>query len=51
VNDATGEPLGGVIIFLDEGYLSLLEVYSFAGEPIRSWPPLEQIQVTLSGPR
>jgi hypothetical protein len=43
VLDAEGQPLGGVIVFLKEGYLSMLEVYSFGVSPIREWPPAEQL--------
>ena len=28
------QPIGGVIVFLDEGYLSMLEVYAFGNDPI-----------------
>ncbi len=31
------QPVGGVTVFLKDGYLSGLEIYSF-GEPIRAWP-------------
>jgi hypothetical protein len=28
----------GVLVFTDDGYLSLLEVYSVSSEPITAWP-------------
>ena len=28
----------GVLLFAEDGYLSCLEVYSVADEPIRAWP-------------
>jgi hypothetical protein len=38
VEDADGEPIGGLVIFLDDGYLSLLEVYNLTGHPITPFP-------------
>lgn len=35
---AEGQPIGGLLLFLDDGWLSLLEVYSF-GEPLLLPPP------------
>jgi hypothetical protein len=35
--DADGEPIGGVLVFLTDGYLSLLEVYDY-GVPISPLP-------------
>ena len=40
-----GEPIGGVIVFLDRGYLSMLEVYAFGNDPIREWPPSDRLDV------
>ncbi|MEU2232389.1 hypothetical protein [Streptomyces vietnamensis] len=28
----------GVMVFTEDGYLSLLEIYSASSEPIASWP-------------
>ena len=39
VVDAAGEPIGGILVFLGEGYLVMLEVYSFYGPPIADFPP------------
>jgi hypothetical protein len=43
VLDADGEPIGGVLVFLDEGRLSLLEIYSH-DDPISPFPPREQLR-------
>jgi hypothetical protein len=42
------EPIGGVIVFLDDGYLSMLEVYAFGNSPIQEWPPLDRLEVAKS---
>jgi hypothetical protein len=47
VIDDTGEPRGGVIVFLTAGYLSMLEVYAHSTEPIRTWPPLDRLRPIL----
>ena len=39
-----GQPVGGVIAFLDGGYLSMLEIYSHDA-PIREWPSQERLVV------
>ncbi len=45
VIDGDGEILGGVIVFADDGYLSLLEVYWYE-EPISPFPPLGRLQLS-----
>ncbi len=34
VVDADGEPIGGLLLFVDDGRLSGLEVYSIADDPL-----------------
>jgi hypothetical protein len=34
VVDAVGDRVGGILVFLREGYLAMLEVYSYRDEPI-----------------
>ncbi len=41
-----GQPVGGVIAFLDGGYLSMLEIYSHDA-PIRQWPSQERLVIDL----
>lgn len=43
VVDADGDPIGGVIVFVTEGRLSLLEVYSWADEPITRLPSPDRL--------
>ena len=43
-----GAPLGGIIVFLKDGYLSTLEIYSVGPEPIRIWPQLDRLRPTLT---
>ena len=45
VVDGEGELLGGVIVFVDDGYLSLLEVYWYE-EPISPFPPLDRLKIS-----
>jgi hypothetical protein len=45
VVDGEGELLGGVIVFVDDGYLSLLEVYWYE-DPISPFPPLDRLQIS-----
>jgi len=42
------QPVGGVIVFLKDGYLSGLEIYSY-GEPIRAWPPAGSLRPYVRG--
>lgn len=44
--DTSGNPVGGVIVFLDAGYLSYLEIYSF-DQPIEVFPPPERLQLSV----
>ena len=44
VLDAAGETIGGIIVFVDEGYLSALEIFDY-GEPISPLPPLERLEL------
>lgn len=43
VVDETGEPLGGLLLFLDGGYLSHLEIYYYGDDPISPFPPRERL--------
>jgi hypothetical protein len=43
VLDSDGEAIGGVLVFLDEGCLSLLEIYSH-DDPISPFPPRKQLR-------
>ena len=49
VLDETGQPIGGVLVFLKDGYLSQLEVYSFAQEPIAEFPAIDRLRADLLG--
>jgi hypothetical protein len=42
VFDADGEPIGGIIVFLDDGYLTKLEIYWYEN-PISPFPPLHRL--------
>jgi hypothetical protein len=42
--DASGELIGGVLVFVDDGYLSSLEVFTYY-EPISPLPPLDRLQL------
>ena len=39
------EPKAGIIVFVDEGFLSSLEIYSIAEPAPHKWPDLHEIQV------
>jgi len=43
VVDADGEPIGGLLLFVDDGRLSGLEVYSLADDPL-PMPLPEQVR-------
>ncbi|MFD8088332.1 hypothetical protein ACFV4F_42375 [Kitasatospora sp. NPDC059722] len=43
VLDETGEPVGGVMLFASEGYLSLLEVYSWSDDPVTRLPSPDRL--------
>jgi hypothetical protein len=47
VLDERREPAGGVIVFLRDGYLSMLEIYS-ADEPITVWPSMDRLSAYVS---
>jgi len=47
VNDA-GEPIGGVLVFTKDGYLSYLEVYNYGDDPINPFPPVTHLQADVS---
>jgi hypothetical protein len=38
-------PKAGIIVFVDEGFLSRLEIYSMAEAAPHGWPALPEIQV------
>ncbi|WP_441250549.1 hypothetical protein [Kitasatospora sp. McL0602] len=40
-----GSVAGGVMLFLEDGYLSLLEIYTFLDTRATSWPPPERINL------
>lgn len=46
VLDDAGAPRGGVIVFLTDGYLSLLEIFSYF-EPIVGWPRADRLRLVL----
>ncbi|MEU0845736.1 hypothetical protein ABZ370_40675 [Streptomyces sp. NPDC005962] len=33
-----GPEYAGVVVLVEDGYLSLLEIYSATGEPVITWP-------------
>jgi hypothetical protein len=39
------QPRAGIIVFVDEGFLSRLEIYSMAEPAPHEWPDLGEIQV------
>ena len=47
VLDEAGEPIGGILIFLKDGYLSEMELYSYAREPSAEFPPPDRFRVTV----
>jgi hypothetical protein len=49
VRDEDGEPIGGVLVFTTDGYLSLLEVYSHY-EPINLFPSTDRLELLRWGP-
>lgn len=42
VFNADGDEVGGIIVFVDDGYLSALEIYSW-DDPISPLPPLDRL--------
>jgi hypothetical protein len=49
VFDADGEEIGGIILFLDHGYLSSLEIYSW-DDPVSPFPPLHRLSLRTAAP-
>ncbi|GAA4543222.1 hypothetical protein [Amycolatopsis samaneae] len=43
IEAADGTPRGDLLLFVEGGYLSRLEVSSY-GEPINEWPPPEEVR-------
>ena len=39
-----GDPIGGVLVFLDKGYLSYLGIYAYDA-PIPAFPPVEHLRL------
>jgi hypothetical protein len=37
--------IGGVLVFVEDGYLSSLEVYAFVDEAIYPLPPMDQLRL------
>ncbi len=48
VLDEAGEPIGGVLLFVSDGFLSQLEVYSFDDEPIRTLPQPDRLRLEVA---
>jgi len=46
---ADGDPLGGLLVFLEDGYLATLEVYSY-DDPISPFPPMERLKLLRKSP-
>jgi len=47
---ADGEAVGGLLVFIRDGCLSMLEVYNYCGEPISPLPPTERLQLFSANP-
>jgi hypothetical protein len=45
---ADGEPIGGVLVFVRDGYLTSLEVYDYGGVPISPFPPTSRLRLERS---
>jgi hypothetical protein len=45
VGSTVDEPGAGIIVFVDEGYLSGLEIYTMADPAPQEWPDLGEIRV------
>jgi hypothetical protein len=43
VLDSSGEIIGGVFVFIDDGYLTSLEI-SWYGDPISPFPPVDRLR-------
>ena len=48
VFDAEGENIGGILIFVLDGYLSFLEIYDYFQEShgISPFPPIDQLKIS-----
>jgi hypothetical protein len=46
---ADGEPIGGLLVFVKDGYLAMLEVYAFSGDPISPFPSRERLKLHPKG--
>ncbi len=42
---ADGEAVGGLLVFVSDGYLSMLEVYNYSIEPISPLPPTARLEL------
>ena len=42
VSDSDGEPIGGIVVVVDDGYLSSLEIYWYEN-PISPFPPIDRL--------
>ncbi|MDQ3725034.1 MAG: hypothetical protein M3335_03930 [Actinomycetota bacterium] len=47
VLDEDGNPIGGVLLFVKDGCLAELEVYSFEDEPIRVFPGTDRLRLEV----
>jgi hypothetical protein len=43
-----GEGIGGVLLFVNDGYLSTLEVYDYRGGPILPFPSVDRLRFSPS---
>jgi|NGEPerStandDraft_6_1074524.scaffolds.fasta_scaffold30312_2 hypothetical protein len=51
VLDEDGDAIGGVLVFVREGYLASLEVYDFNGVPISPLPSTDRLRLEQLGRR
>jgi hypothetical protein len=49
VLDEDGDGIGGVLVFVREGYLASLEVYDFNGVPISPFPSTDRLRLERTG--
>jgi hypothetical protein len=45
VRDMAGETAGGILIFLEDGWLASLEIYAY-GDPITAWPADDRLSLS-----
>jgi hypothetical protein len=45
VLDKDSDEIGGVLLFVKDGCLTELELYSYEDDPIRSLPPLDRLSI------